>query len=1008
MAYDIPSISDLEAIQLLNKHYAEVITSKEGGVSSAADITQTTNPITGVTRRTLYKILDDMDVEHDNQISAHELEHDNQISAHELEHDNQISAHETEHDNQISAHETEHDNQMQSFENDFDSRLAGMAFTRVGTFTAGATLTDMRQTLLWEVSQGGDGHEYGWTGAFTKVVAAGSNPSTSGGVGAGSWVDRTDDTFRDEIRETVFQNMKRSYAEAGFDLIGRFGSECTIKTSHQVILSRDGDVFAWKGELPKEIYTESTIENSGGIGDSSWLSVKNRATRWPLSMYGALSGIDNTFALQLASADLNGSGREIDIDGDYSFSGDIVLDNVYLIGTGSLSGTGRLYGVISNEKVPYDIIKCWNNVVTRSNRSSGDHSYDVVVDPILGCDLSATYVKTLQRSLNVISELVTTDKSRDYTIAIRSGRCELSENLIIPENLNGWGGAVDENFSTSQMKFQELTINADSTARYGLRIAPYLGEEPIICPPTQWFFPSMATSGYKKHAVVHNHTGVRFFKLFGADGIQRQCAGSWNRKTHALHRNQNRNVIINGSSPDITHSIRLPLALQEIVGAANAAELAAIRVRITHWFTSSWHVENMVLDGDTLSFKGYTTYTPYADGWAHIKADEYGAPFFIENLKAFISRDDEFSSTDSEVVLPNDDVAFFTTRPLTYAALLDFNSTNNVTIEDGISVKYVTGDPVQVASGTWGTKSNPYSAIRLGNYGAAYSPELYGLECDGIKLGKLGSLVKSAIAKKIGGNTITHVDGAHYSIVRGCIIEDHAKEQVGAFGICVTGKEIEISGNRITDGGFSAIRCDSAAFLTDQSFGNVMSGAIFNNLALSVGMRAGKLSERYPTGDTGVMTINGRGPATNYVVYSNVFGDCVGAGGSRAMFLDDGVNGTRIHHNVLFGAQDYSLDARQVGGNTRNNQVHNNLLVGDARLYDTGDGSVFSKNILFGNIDASEGIVKYGNSIASIDNPIICHQDDGFIKTNVQGNSLNTVLTEFTKPFVRKLSFMGI
>lgn len=155
MSYDIPSVSELEAVQLLNKHYAEVITSKEGGVSSAADITQTTNPITGVTRRTLYKILDDMDVEHDNQ--------------------------------------------MQSFESDFDSRLAGMAFTRVGTFTSGATLTDMRQTLLWEVSQGGDGHEYGWTGAFPKVVPAGSTPATSGGIGAGAWVDRIDATLRSEL-----------------------------------------------------------------------------------------------------------------------------------------------------------------------------------------------------------------------------------------------------------------------------------------------------------------------------------------------------------------------------------------------------------------------------------------------------------------------------------------------------------------------------------------------------------------------------------------------------------------------------------------------------------------------------------------------------------------------------------------------------------------------------------------------------------------------------------------
>ena len=113
-----------------------------------------------------------------------------------------IAGMESEHDAQIAAHEVEHDNQMQSFETDFDNRLAGMAFTRVGSFTAGATLTDMRQVLVWEASQGGDGHEYGWTGSFStsgKVVIAGSNPETSGGIGAGAWVDRTDLTFRSDL-----------------------------------------------------------------------------------------------------------------------------------------------------------------------------------------------------------------------------------------------------------------------------------------------------------------------------------------------------------------------------------------------------------------------------------------------------------------------------------------------------------------------------------------------------------------------------------------------------------------------------------------------------------------------------------------------------------------------------------------------------------------------------------------------------------------------------------------
>lgn len=117
----------------------------------------------------------------------------------ELEHNNQMAAHDAEHNDQISTHDADHNNQMQSFENDFDGRLAGMAFTRIGTFTAGATLTDMRQTLLWEVSQGGDGREYGWTGSFLpsgKVVSAGSSPTP---ISAGNWADRTNDTLRDEL-----------------------------------------------------------------------------------------------------------------------------------------------------------------------------------------------------------------------------------------------------------------------------------------------------------------------------------------------------------------------------------------------------------------------------------------------------------------------------------------------------------------------------------------------------------------------------------------------------------------------------------------------------------------------------------------------------------------------------------------------------------------------------------------------------------------------------------------
>lgn len=75
----------------------------------------------------------------------------------------------------------------------FEGRLAKGSFYRVGTFSAGYTLTNMRQTLEY------GGHEYSWSGTFPKVVAAGATPTSSGGIGAGAWVDRTDDALRGDI-----------------------------------------------------------------------------------------------------------------------------------------------------------------------------------------------------------------------------------------------------------------------------------------------------------------------------------------------------------------------------------------------------------------------------------------------------------------------------------------------------------------------------------------------------------------------------------------------------------------------------------------------------------------------------------------------------------------------------------------------------------------------------------------------------------------------------------------
>ena len=70
-----------------------------------------------------------------------------------------------------------------------------MSFFNVGTFAVGYTLTNSRQTLTYA------GGEYSWSGAFPKIVVAGSSPTP---LGSGGWIDRSDASLRSELRITSY------------------------------------------------------------------------------------------------------------------------------------------------------------------------------------------------------------------------------------------------------------------------------------------------------------------------------------------------------------------------------------------------------------------------------------------------------------------------------------------------------------------------------------------------------------------------------------------------------------------------------------------------------------------------------------------------------------------------------------------------------------------------------------------------------------------------------------
>ena len=164
---------------------------------------------------------------------------------------------------------------------EFNDQILNMGFSRVGTFSSGATLTNPRQTLLWDTANGGDGQEYGWSGTFPKIVPPSSTPSSTGGIAVGAWMSRFDPELKVQVREA----LRRSYAEAGFNLVaGSFEAGGTVNTATDVLLHEaEGVAYSWGGALPKVIPAASSPASTGGVAEVAWRPVgdiESQMARW--------------------------------------------------------------------------------------------------------------------------------------------------------------------------------------------------------------------------------------------------------------------------------------------------------------------------------------------------------------------------------------------------------------------------------------------------------------------------------------------------------------------------------------------------------------------------------------------------------------------------------------------------------------------------------------------------------------------------------------------------------
>ncbi|QSR44930.1 phage tail protein [Aeromonas dhakensis] len=123
------------------------------------------------------------------------------------------------------------------------------------------------------------------------TIEDGRGRADSGSGGAGAIPD-------------TFALWKRSMAEAGYDLIGQFGTEMTIETAEQVVLSKSGsEVYAWTGELPKYVPSDATLEGLEGTGQ--WIEKSGDTLRGQVAQKSGASIIGYSGSEQSVEKALN-------------------------------------------------------------------------------------------------------------------------------------------------------------------------------------------------------------------------------------------------------------------------------------------------------------------------------------------------------------------------------------------------------------------------------------------------------------------------------------------------------------------------------------------------------------------------------------------------------------------------------------------------------------------------------------------------------------------------------
>lgn len=603
-----------------------------------------------------------------------------------------------------------------------------------------------------------------------------------------------------------------------------------------------------------------------------------------------------------AAATAATNGRLV-IDANVSISADVVLTNVRIVASGgTISGTGTVRGVITNDQIPYGVFKAPFNLSLSKNRTAAITG-QIFVDSCLGDDansglLSTAPVRTVSAMRTALNTLIAVGADSNIKVVFRDGRYE------VPATVN-----LDTSQTTARVI---LTANG--------------GEQPVFTSPLKWYFRNGASAA---------NDGTAVYALYDVqDNFKRQeIANSYDAFGFGMPRNQVQSVTLVGS----TASLQCGSAIGAVINSATNKAFG--RIRVTQSWTMSLYYRNISISGgNVLNYsiptgQGNYYYNGFDDG-----VNNGFAPFHLENLDT-LKTDQTWCCTSTAVLLPVNGSNIFA-APTGVDKL--FNVTANRYTFENLNIALHTPTVTTMEENYTGSLTANSAAIYVSGNNAIIEG-CHFADCDGSGIFLIGNdaLVEKCDFLRIGHTAVG--GGDEVTPNSGTTIFNNTFEWWGY--ITAAGRAIgaqtdncTITYNICKNGTSQAIQTAAVTSVT-------LDYSIQHNTVFNCGLIEDKYQQLYWISDAGGIYHNGLQVSTNYVLSNNVIFNCDGWAIVHGIYMDNGNSDAEITNNLVFNVKDYCLTNRIVGSATKDNNYQNNILFGNYNVGDLSGGS-FTNNVL--------------------------------------------------------------